>query len=384
MKTVPWVDILMTKNDGKKTLPLVLVVDDDPTTIRVLEGLLHGAGYETVSAGHLADAQALVRSDPVSLILLDVHLPDGNGLDFCKQIMADPVTEGIPVIFISANDDMKTKVRGFAVGGVDYITKPLSGAEVLARVRTHLRLRAAYASLAELQSERIKRLATSQHSLMPRPEDYPDASFQVHVRQTLQAGGDFYDVIRSGNRNTDYVVADVSGHDLGVSLWTASFKTLLTEYASILHTPLDICQMINRSLCRILPEGIYFSVIYARLNRTSHKLTLVNAGHPSAIQMSKGKPHANILVQEGDLIGIFSDTVFGILEIPVQPGDRLFLYSDGLVETGCSREEGTRRLQTVCQSTADQPLVDAVPSIADSLCTGARPEDDIVLMGVCV
>ncbi|MDX9896625.1 MAG: SpoIIE family protein phosphatase, partial [Desulfofustis sp.] len=360
-------------------LPLILIVDDDLITTQVLTGLLRGAGFATVSAHTLTDAAALVRSQTISLILLDVHLPDGNGLDFCEQLTP---TIAIPILFISANDDVTTKVRGFAAGGVDYIPKPLAGTEVLARVRTHLRLRAAYDSLADLQAERIQRLAVSQQALMPLAEELPEARFNVCLRQALQAGGDFYDVIPSGNRITDYVIADASGHDLGVSLWTASFKTLLAEYATILHSPLEICQIINRSLRRILPQGAYFTTIYARLNRSSNKLTLINAGHPSAILVAANTGSANILQQEGDLIGIFPDAVFGILEVPVQPGDRLFLYSDGLVEQAGSRQKGTAHLMEACQISVNLSLKNAVASVAASLCDNHELEDDIVLMGV--
>jgi sigma-B regulation protein RsbU (phosphoserine phosphatase) len=360
----------------------VLIVDDDLTTIRSLDGLLRRAGIETVCAHDLAGATALIHSRPVSLVLLDVHLPDGNGLDLCRRVAADPSNATVPILFISANDDIETKIEGFAAGGVDYITKPLSGAEVLARVRTHLRLRAAYESLSELQTERIQRLAASQQSLMPLPESLPETGFQVCMRQVLQAGGDFYDVFPSGNQVADYVVADASGHDLGASLWTASFKTLLAEYASILHEPAVICRMINTSLKRVLPESAYFTAIYARLNRAANKLALVNAGHPSAILVSARTHTASLLTQEGDLIGMFPDASFGLLEVSVKPGDRLFLYSDGLVEMGLSRDAGTHRLIDTCRIAGPLPLKEAVVFIVDKLCSGGKPEDDIVLMGV--
>jgi sigma-B regulation protein RsbU (phosphoserine phosphatase) len=364
--------------------PLVLIVDDDLTTTQILDGLLRGAGFDTLCAYDLASAEALARSRPVSLILLDVHLPDGNGLDLCSRLTAEPEMADVPILFISANSEVETVVRGFAAGGVDFIPKPLAGAVVLARVRTHLRLRAANETLIELQTEQIQRLATSQQSLMPLPQDLPEARFHACVRQALRAGGDFYDVVPSGNRVTDYVVADASGHDLGVSLWTASFKTLLAEFASTLHTPLNICRLINSSLRRVLPDGAYFTTIYARLNRTTNKLTLVNAGHPSTILVSAQTREACLLPQEGDLIGIFPDAGFGVLEVSVLPGDRLFLYSDGLVERDGSRDDGTRRLEDACRSTADLPLETAVPSIVEILCGSNEPEDDVVLLGVVV
>ena len=362
--------------------PLVLIVDDDLTTTAVLEGLLRRVGFETLCAHNLADAEALALSRPVSLILLDVYLPDGNGLDLCARLMGVPEMGGVPILFISANNDVETKVRGFAAGGVDYITKPLEGAEVLARVRTHLRLRAAYESLVELQTEHIQRLAATQQSFMPVPASMPEARFSVCLRQTLQAGGDFYDVFASGNKVADYVVADASGHDLGTSLWTAVFKALLSEYASVLHPPPDICRTINLSLRRILPEGMYFSVIYARLNRAANKLTLVNAGHPCAIHISGQAREARLLKQDGDLIGIFPDASFGVMEISVQPGDLLYLYSDGLVEMDDTRDKGIGRLLDACRANAERPLSDAVSAIVETMCAGTEPHDDIVLLGV--
>jgi sigma-B regulation protein RsbU (phosphoserine phosphatase) len=362
--------------------PLVLIVDDDLTTTTILEGMLRKVGFETICAHTLADAEALALSRPVSLILLDVHLPDGNGLDLCARLTAVPEMAGVPILFISANNDVETKVRGFAAGGVDYITKPIEVAEVLARVRTHLRLRAAYESLVELQTEHIQRLATTQQSLMPLPESMPEARFSVCLRQTLHAGGDFYDVFASGNKVTDYVVADASGHDLGTSLWTAVFKALLSEYASVLHAPLDICRTINLSLSRILPEDTHFSVIYTRLNRSANKLILVNAGHSPAILISEQTREARLLKQDGDIIGTFPDASFGLMEIAVQPGDIFLLYSDRLVERGGSRNDGIGRILDACRKNALRPLKDAVSSIVETMCAGAEPEGDIVLLGV--
>ena len=364
--------------------PTILIVDDDRTTTLVLDGLLKGAGFETVCAYDLAGATQQLRARPISLILLDVHLPDGNGLDLCEQLTTSRQMDAAPILFISSNDDPAVKVRGFAAGAVDYITKPLAGAEVLARVRTHLRLRSAYESLARLQAERLQRLATTQQALMPAPASLPEAQFEVCLRQVDQAGGDFYDVIQSGNRVVDYVVADASGHDLSVSLWTAAFKALLAEYASIVNAPPDICRLIDKALRRILPEGAFFSCLYARLNRASKRLVLVNAGHPPAIRIAGADRSVQILRQEGDLLGIFPDAIFGVQEVPVRPGDRFFLYSDGLVELAGVQDDEIARLAEQCRNTMDLPLAEAVATIVTAQCSGVAPKDDIVLLGVQV
>lgn len=226
---------------GHDPSPLIFVVDDDTSIVRTLEGLLGRAGFRTAAAGSVAGALRGISEQHPDLILLDVHLPDGTGFDICSSVHDEVKTSSTPILFISAADDTSTKIRGFEAGGVDYITKPIVGAEVIARVRTHLRLKRAYDRIAELQAGHVGQLASAQKTLMASPEDFPEACFAVSIRQVLSAGGDFYDVIATGEDIADYLVADASGHDLGASLWTASLKALAAEYAGPMHLPSRLC-----------------------------------------------------------------------------------------------------------------------------------------------
>ena len=287
-----------------------------------------------------------------------------------------------PILFLSANDDTSTKIQGFEAGGVDYITKPIVGAEVIARVRTHLRLKQAYERIAELQAERISQLASAQKNLMPRPEDIPEARFEVSIRQVLEAGGDFYDVIRAGEDIADYLIADASGHDLGTSLWTASLKALASEYAGPANLPMEIVRSINSSLCRTLPSGMFFTLIYARLNRRTGLLSLVNAAHPPAIVVHRNGNEARILRQEGDVVGTFADAVFGLEEVALQPGDRVFFYTDGLVEGRGTYEEGLEGLATACFERRALQLKDMVPAVVEDVTAGTAAADDTLFLGV--
>jgi phosphoserine phosphatase RsbU/P len=362
--------------------PLVFVVDDDLTIVRTLEGLLKRAGFRTASAGNMITAMREIREQSPDLVLLDINLPDGSGFDICRSLQDGGSAFTTPILFISASDDTSTKIKGFEMGGVDYITKPIVGAEVIARVRTHLRLKHAYERLAELQAERVERLASAQMNLMPRPQDFPDARFQVSIRQVLSAGGDFYDVIPAGQGVVDYLVADASGHDLVASLWTASLKALAAEYSGPLNLPIEIVRAINNSLCRILPSSAFFTLIYARLNQRTGRLSLVNAGHPPAIAVHLDGREPVILRQEGDVVGAFSDAVFGVTELTLKPGDRIFLCTDGLIETGGSYEDGLHRLAGACITRRNLPLQELVPAVVDDVMAGLSPTDDTLLVGV--
>ena len=118
----------------------ILAIDDTPANLRLLVGILTEQGYKVraVPSGKLALAG--IRQSPPDLILLDIMMPEMDGYEVCSQLKADEKTRDIPVIFISAINEVLDKVKAFAVGGVDYIAKPFQVEEVLARVETHLAL----------------------------------------------------------------------------------------------------------------------------------------------------------------------------------------------------------------------------------------------------
>jgi len=158
-------------------------------------------------------------------------------------------------------------------------------------------------------------------------------------------------------------VADASGHDLAASLWTASLKALAAEYAGPLNLPVEIVRSINSSLCRLLPTGAFFTLLYARLNHKTGRLSLVNAGHPPAIVVHADGEVPVIVRQESDVVGAFADAVFGTNELTLQRGDRIFFYTDGLVEANGSYEEGLTRLSGACHSRRLLPLCELVPAV---------------------
>jgi len=134
----------------------ILVVDDNPSNLNLLSTLLRENGYEVRPAINSSLALQSIQISLPDLILLDIRMPEMDGYELCGYLKSDKRTRDIPVIFISALGEVIDKVRAFAAGGVDYITKPFQFEEVLARVGTHIALRAAQQSL--VQSERLAAL----------------------------------------------------------------------------------------------------------------------------------------------------------------------------------------------------------------------------------
>jgi len=134
----------------------ILVVDDFPTNLHLLEGILLKQGYDVRLAPDGAFALQFVQTQQPDLILLDVNMPEIDGYEVCRRIKTDPDTQAIPVVFISALGETQDKLKGFAAGGVDYIAKPFHAEEVLARVNTHLTLYTLRRNLEQEVTRRTK------------------------------------------------------------------------------------------------------------------------------------------------------------------------------------------------------------------------------------
>jgi len=153
--------------------PSVVIVDDMPDNLRLLTSILKDRGYKVRPAPSGARAMATIRKEPPELILLDIMMPGLDGYEVCRQLKDEERTRDIPIIFLSALNEVIDKVKAFKAGGVDFITKPVQVEEVLARVKTHLTIRSQQKTLAlkneellnknELileQAQRLERMAT--------------------------------------------------------------------------------------------------------------------------------------------------------------------------------------------------------------------------------
>lgn len=127
----------------------ILVVDDNPNNLRLLINMLTQQGYKVRPASSGSHALVTIKKDAPDLILLDIQMPEINGYEVCRRLKANEQTQHIPVIFLSALNELFDKMTAFDVGGVDYITKPFQVEEVLARIQTHLALQKARQELEQ-------------------------------------------------------------------------------------------------------------------------------------------------------------------------------------------------------------------------------------------
>ena len=131
----------------------IMVVDDTPANLKLLQKMLHSKGYRVLAFPDGEKALNAAVKCPPDLIFLDIKMPGMNGFEVCERLKADAALKDIPVIFISALAETADKVKAFAAGGVDYVTKPFQFEEVNARLETHLRLRRQQIELRRQQIE---------------------------------------------------------------------------------------------------------------------------------------------------------------------------------------------------------------------------------------
>ncbi len=375
----------MTGQAKPNSISNILVVDDDPTSRLILKQILRKEGFLVITAENGRQARTLAEREQPDLIIMDIMMPEEDGLTACTTLKTNARTTNIPVIFISSAEDLKSKIDGFNAGGQDYITKPYQHQEVIARVRLHIRMYHTYTSMVAASLEQLKQLSQSQKNILVQPQDFPEANFSVFYLPAQAAGGDFYDVIHSGADIYDYLVADISGHSASTALPSAALKALVRQNVSMLYAPLENLNLVNQHLRPVLQEDQYATLIYARLNKSRMLLTLVNAGHPPAIlQHANGK--AQIVPQNGDGLGLYESVVLDVCEIPITQGSRIYLYSDGLIERDQNgpipRRVGLENLLRLIEANAAQPLEALLQTIQNALFPGTNTlDDDAVLLG---
>lgn len=364
--------------------PKILLVDDAAINVRMLEGILRAESFETVAAADGPTGLLLAKSERPDLILLDIIMPGESGFETCSHLKSDPETSDIPIIFLSALDDVKSKVHGLKIGGVDYISKPVNGEEVLARVRVHLRINENNRALVREQRARLENLREAQQAILVRPEDIPAARFAVYYEPLEETGGDFYDVVAINEDVFGYFVADVSGHGSSAAFLTSAIKALLRQYASPLYTPEDTMRGVDAVMRQLMGDEQYLTACYAQLNRRTGKLAVVSAGHPPLI-LVRASGEAQTIEMNSDPLGMFSSVVLQRKDLRVGCGDRLYLYSDGMIESspGASRKAGIERMSAACSEFHDTPLAGATAKIALQLRGGGQSvADDLLMLAV--
>ena len=234
----------------------VLIVDDAKTNIDILVEALRDEYKLSVALDGAAALRSIEKNAP-DLVLLDIVMPGLDGYEVCRQLRAQESTRELPVMFLSALEDVKDKTRGFEVGGNDYLTKPFELLEVKARVRSLLKAKA-YADAVREAMDRDLRIAREiQMGILPTDLAAATHNTDLDVHAVIDpaqtVGGDLYEVLRASDDRLVVALGDVSGKGIPAALFMVIAMTVLRTMARHIVEPDEILSRLSDELAEAEP-----------------------------------------------------------------------------------------------------------------------------------
>lgn len=371
----------------------ILIVDDNPFNCRMLEALIKtlGVGHIHVANDGVDGLDAIARHRP-DLVLLDVMMPRMDGLEMCRRLRADHGLSDLPVLFITALEDAKSRTACFAAGGNDVISKPIDTDEVLARVRVHLQNALLMAKLNAYRNrvrDELEAARATQASLVPTDE-HLDAirrrtglSIQGVVESSSELGGDFWTLFEAGPRHLGVLAADFSGHGLPAAFNVFRLHVLLSRMPRRTPPPGAMMAQLNRELKALLKLGDFAAVFIGLIDLNEGTLTYAGAATPPPVLIDP-QGQARFLEIGGPPLGAFSDPEFDEWCVPFPPGTSLLVYSDALTESESGGKlvcDDDTLLRWAAETPANACMVSAILNRFHAHIPG-EPPDDLTLLHI--
>jgi serine phosphatase RsbU (regulator of sigma subunit) len=396
--------------------PKILIVDDEPFNVDYLEQELEDLDYDTVSAANGQEALAQTAAESPDVILLDMMMPELDGFQVLERLKADKNVRNIPVIIISALNDLRSVVRGIELGAEDYLPKPFDPVLLKARLAACLEKKRLH-DQEQLYLKGLERELEIGRQIQADflPDKLPQpAGWEIAARfeAAREVAGDYYDAfpLAQGER-IGLVIGDVCGKGVGAALFMTLFRSLLRavsnmtyftnrlESATTLpasteqqHTLDDIATLqnsvtlVNNYVARTHSRALKFSTLFfGLLDPTTGSLVYLNAGHEPPLILTPARIRTS-LEPGGPVMGLFPGIEFRIQAVQLEPGELLLAFTDGVTDALSpsrimfSKERLLSLLsQPVSSATA---LLDHIETHLQAHIAGADQYDDITMLAV--
>jgi sigma-B regulation protein RsbU (phosphoserine phosphatase) len=366
----------------------ILIVDDVKANVDVLVHALRDEYKLAVALDGESALRSVEKSVP-DLVLLDIMMPGIDGYEVCRRLRASAATRELPVMFLSALEDVANKTMGFEVGGNDYLTKPFEILEVKARVRSLLKAKL-YADAVREAAARDLRIAREiQMGILPADLTACTKGLPVQVGAAIeparQVGGDLYEVLRAADDRLVVALGDVSGKGIPASLFMAVAVTVLRTLARELTDPAEILRRLSNELAERNPRGMFVTIQCLIFDLSARTVSIAGAGHHELAILSPGRPPRLAYPSTGLPAGLMPGNSIQSETIALTPGDTFVLFSDGVSEAMNVDEDffGDPRLVEILAPLAEAPvesIVQAVMTAVHGFAAGAQQSDDITVV----
>ena len=368
----------------------ILIVDDAKTNIDILVQALRDE-YKLSVAVDGASALRAVEKTPPDLVLLDIVMPGIDGYEVCRQLRAQEQTRELPVMFLSALEDVKDKARGFEIGGNDYLTKPFEVLEVKARVRSLLKAKAYADAVREAIARDLRIAREIQMGILPA--DLAGATrgsgldVSAAIEPAKEVGGDLYEVLRVSNDRVVVALGDVSGKGIPAALFMAVAVTVLRTLARQIAEPDEILRRLNDELAEQNPRSMFVTLQCLVFDLAQRTVSCASAGHHQLAILSPGRPPRLAFASTGRPAGLMPLNPIERETLPLQAGDTFVLFSDGVSEAMDVNDDfyGEERLLAALANSGGAPAEETVRQVLSdvrSFAAGAKQSDDITVVAV--
>jgi len=384
--------------------PLILIVDDEPFNVDYLEQELEDLNYETITAVNGQDALEKIASDSPDLVLLDIMMPAMDGYAVLEKVKADPAMRNIPIIVISANNDLQSVVKGIQLGAEDYLPKPFEPTLLQARIKTSLERKRLH-DLQDLYTKNLEREMNIARDIQKEflPAQMPEVAgwdIAYYFKSAKEVAGDFYDAFMLPDGSLTFLVADVCGKGIGAALFMTLFRSLIraastadqfspgqesktfTAEERLLH----VISLTNNYVVETHGEANMFATIFIGiLDPKSGRLSYINGGNDPALIVGKdGKAHTG-LTRTGPAIGVISQAKYIVKEITLANDDLILAFTDGIPDTQNINGDffGNDRLHALLTpSSTPAELLNKIESELNQFIGEADQFDDITLLAI--
>jgi len=332
------------------TKPKILIVDDEPFNVDYIEQELEDSEYETLSAVNGQEALNKVQSESPDLVLLDIMMPVMDGFEVLSRLKANPETREIPVIVISASNDLKSVVRGIKLGAEDYLPKPFEPVLLSARISSSLEKK----QLRDLQKLYLKSLEREldigrEIQMGFLPAQLPGMKgwdIAAYFKSAREVAGDYYDAFLLPDGNLICVIGDVCGKGVGAALYMTLFRSLIratskTDYfynkpgetgLNNVERLQHVISFTNNYVAETHGHTSMFSTVFiCIINLKDDILTYINGGNEPALLMGNNGD-TTLLWPTGPIVGVIPNAEFYAKEMAMGENDLLLAYTDGITD----------------------------------------------------
>lgn len=335
---LPDLNILPKSQNLTRSLsqPHIFIVDDQAINIDVLFRIFKNLDYNITSMQSGKECLDLLNNmeRKPDCILLDIMMPDMDGFEVASIIRKQYNLYELPIVMITALNNLESIKKGFEMGANDYITKPFQSDELIARVNTMAKL----GQMAKEHYDYIEMSKDMETAIKLQKSILPDEKPEIENIEVDFAyfplgkiGGDYYDYVLYSENKIGFIIADVSGHGIAAALISSMIKILFSGLKHFANNPKELLSRLNQSLFKKI-GNTFITANYLFIDLENNKAQNANAGHPPILHYSHSQNVIRPLMTAGGAIGFIEKLDMQENSVEISKGDRFLLYTDGIVE----------------------------------------------------